>query len=154
MDLKAVNDNIVDLRKSAWDKKTSDPDNGVYVFTKTVKVPMRNRADCEHDLTWSRYDASNGYRELNAHRAEGFLPVLVNQQLYFPMGAYKNPAGLWQYEDVVLMMRPMILFLQSRKEAVDTSRQAAQQAQGVYDRNLQQDGSQVENPVFEDKRII
>ena len=121
MDLKQVGEMIVDLRRSTWDKSTSDPDNGVYNFTKKTLVPTRGTADREHELTWSRYAADNGYRELNAHRAEGYTPVLVSQNLYFPQGCFKNPAGMWQFGDVVLIMRPMTMFLEKRMNDVKTS---------------------------------
>ena len=118
MDLKEVGENIVDLRKSAWDQTTSNPDEGVYNFTKITKVPTRGTSECEHELTWSRYDSTNGYRELSSHRANGFVPVLVSQNLYFPQGAYKNAAGMWQFGDLVLIMRPMMMFLKARESAV------------------------------------
>lgn len=154
MDLKWVNDNIVDLRKSAWDLATSDPGNGIYNFTKKTIVPMRSNSDCEHQLSWSRYDATNGYRELNAHRAEGFVPVLVSQGLYFPQGAYKNPVGMWQFDDVVLIMRPMIRFLEERRDAVELSKAQVKASQRKFATETRSDGSQVEGAGFEDRRIL
>jgi hypothetical protein len=61
---------------------------------------------------------------------------------------------MWQYEDVVLLMRPMVRFLEERRDAVELSKAQAKQAQAIYARDLQRDESQIENPVFEDRRII
>jgi hypothetical protein len=154
VDLKKVGESIVDLRKSAWDAATSDPDNGVYNFTKIKLVPTKGTSECEHELTWSRYDATNGYRELNAHRSEGYTPVLVSQNLYFPQGAYKNSAGMWQFDDVVLIMRPMAMFLEKRAGDVTTSEKMVENVLGSYDSDLRKQGSQAEGVSYESRRIV
>lgn len=153
MDLKQVNDSIVDLRKSTWDKATSNPKEGIFNFTKKVTVPMRGNSGAEHELTWSRYAAENGYRELNAHRAEGFVPVLADQGLYYPQGAFKNAAGMWQYGDVVLIMRPMVQFLRKRKEDVTAGFEAVKANQRKFESELAADGSNPEGNVIDIQKV-
>ena len=153
MDLKAVNDSIVDLRRSTWDKATSTPAEGVYNFTKKTLVPMRGQANNEHELTWSRYAPENGYRELNAHRAEGFVPVLASMGMYYPQGAFVNPAGMWQYGDAVLIMRPMTMFLEKRAQDVGASDEQMKHFNSDLATLTQGAESQTEGTKLETKRV-
>jgi hypothetical protein len=153
VDLKKVGEMIVDLRRSAWDKKTSDPATGNYNFTKIAYVPTKGTADCEHELTWSRYSEVNGYRELHGHRAEGYVPVLVSDGLYFPRGAHPNAAGMWQFEDVVLIMRPKIMELEKRANDVGTSDNMAKQILNRYDAEARGMDSRAEGSHLDIKRV-
>jgi len=120
MNLMFVQTHTVDLRRSRWDETSSDPDKGVFNFMEKHYVPTRpTGVKREHHLTWTRYDPTNGYRELSMARANGYSPVLPSQKLYFPEGAFINAAGYWQFGDLILTACPRELYLERRRDAVE-----------------------------------
>ena len=71
----------------------------------------------------------------------------------FPRGAHPNAAGMWQYEDVVLIMRPMTYFLEKRAADVEASNGMANQVLNNYDREIRGMDSKAEGSHLDIKRV-
>lgn len=116
-DIRWLNNHIVDLTKTPWDKEKSDPAKGKFVFT-GAKVYQKRGVDSPWKFGFFiRY--SPPYRELSMMEATfGVTPVLASEALAYPEGLTPNAAGYYQFDDVILAKEPRERFLKRRAEAV------------------------------------
>ncbi len=148
MKLQWINEHIIDLRRSEWDKSLSKPEDDEYNFTKKVYYPMVSRRlsvyKPDHWLYWERYEPRNGYRELSQARAEHeAVPVKCGENLYWPEGIKRNPEGYYAFGDLVLMRMPMMKHLEERKDSVDTARAGAKTRLNQFSQQMKAQGAEI-----------
>lgn len=114
-----INEHIIDLRKTKWDKGKSNPSKGDFVFLgeKVYYKPKGANMDKEWKLRWVRFEPP--YRDFNMEKAMyHVVPVKAGDAMYYPEGCEINAEGYFQYGDVVLVREPRLEYLERRDKAV------------------------------------
>ena len=118
---------IVDLKRSDWDRKKSDPDKGKYVFNK--KVYYKNRDFKEgyihpFKLKWCKYTEYDYPRPFATYdlwqKRYKATPVVIGDD-YWPEDERPDNEGKYVDRDLVLVKIPIEVHIEHRKRAVQKS---------------------------------
>ncbi len=120
---------IIDLRQSKWDKATSVPKDGQYVFTERRTIDYRGNkaARPEYQFAWCPLQpfTKPPNRELERWKMLwGYSLVTVNDP-YWPMGIVPDAEGKYVLGDVVLVKTALANYLKKRKREIDESENSA-----------------------------
>lgn len=112
-----LNNHIIDLKHSEWDKEKSDPTKAFYVFKKKVYMDYKDKGKRpKWAFTWG----PNSERGRVEYRTvEGWEVVKVNDPdcQYFPEGLAPSEKGEFVFmTDLVWMKRPLVADLEQRLE--------------------------------------
>lgn len=115
---------IVDLRRSVWDRESSDLGRGKYRFS--AKHYLKNsdydeeKVRPDHVLTWVRYDKVNDFIELRMWENQLSAEVVkAGDMLYWPEPLAPKPDGSYVWQDAILVQVPLDVWLTKRKEDRD-----------------------------------
>lgn len=114
---------FVDLKRSTWDEKASDPSKGRYKFSKKVYIKTSDYDDKairpRHVLAWNRWEKANDYYEFKEwERDFDAEAVKAADGLYWPEPLSPKADGTYQWKDSILMQVPLLRWLQKRDEDV------------------------------------
>lgn len=122
---------IIDLKRSAWDKKKSKPMENIYAFAKDGKKYVEYSIHRpEHHVTFCRYSLKSDppLRELNDWRVQwGYTPVLVDDFDYAVDGLEPTADGKFIFKDLILVKTQLIRYIEKR-ELADKMFQAQRKA--------------------------
>jgi hypothetical protein len=119
---------IIDLKRSKWDTKKSDPSKGEYVFE--TKVYYRNRDFQEgyihpFKLKWCKYsenDYPRPFASFNKWKLEfQAKPVVAGKDDYWPEGFPPDTNGYYVDQDLILVKIPIEVHVEKRREAIRRS---------------------------------
>lgn len=119
MNLADLKKQMVDLRRSTYDKERSSPKDGVYVWEK--KVYLRND-DYKDDQTrpdwvyrWVAFDADNDFRNFN-HWKQSYQAQVVDYKTaeIYPEPLKPTVEGHYRYMDMILMQIPLEAHIDKR----------------------------------------
>jgi len=123
---------FVDLTRSVWDEKKSQPDKGRYYFSKKVYVKNSDYDDVvsrpRHVLSWNRWDKINDYLEFKEWQTElDAEAVNAADKLYWPEPLTPKADGTYVWKDSILMQVPFEKHMQARREAAERADLMAKQ---------------------------
>lgn len=139
---------VIDLRHSVWDEKKSNRKKGDYVITKKAYVrdlyhsPMRS----PWWFRWIRNEPTNRFREVRDAQIDGYTFVSLDDP-YWPEGVTPDEAseGHYTFGDVVLMKRPLLDELKSRKHTRDLSDGQAMAKRQQFNEQMREQGAALTN---------
>jgi hypothetical protein len=116
-DIRWLNNHIVDLSKTDWDKEKSDPAKGQFVF-KGPKVYFKRGDGSDWRVGFFiRY--APPYRDLSMMEfTMQTTPIKAIDALAYPEGLRPNAEGYYQFDDVILAKEPKMHYLRRREAAV------------------------------------
>ncbi len=113
-----VNDaRFIDLEQSIWDKKKSNPELGVYDFSKKVEVSYRGDQHARPSvyLTWEN---THPYTMADARNKWPGLETVKVGGRFWPEGICPNANGEYVFKDVVLVAIPIPVWIAQRREEI------------------------------------
>jgi hypothetical protein len=132
---------IVDLDNSVYDKETSNPKKGEYVFSSKRYVTYKGDGPRPNwFFTWERYEPTNGYREVSAAKANRFTFVNVDADKYWPEGVAPDAEGKYVFGDAVLMKCPLVDELERRFKNQELSKNGGKQGMESFSNTVRHDG--------------
>jgi len=143
--------NIIDLKRSIWDKKKSDPKKGQYALTKIVYYKLKDFQDGyihPYRLKWCKYSEKDyprpfaKYQEWMVKYKNAMSMVLVGDD-YVPEGVYPDAEGKYVDGDLVLVKIPIELHMAERKRAVDMSERQASGMRKQFQDEMRQVGADI-----------
>lgn len=114
MNLADIKKQMVDLRRSAYDKERSTPKDGKYVWTKKVYLSSKDYKDDQtrpkFKYRWVAYDSRDDFASFNHWRMNyQATPVDYKDEAteVYPEPLVPNAEGHYRYMDMILMKIPI-----------------------------------------------
>ncbi len=140
---------IVDLKRSVWDKKASDPGKGQYVFTQ--KVYYKNKDFAEgyihpFKIKWAKYSEDEKpqpfYSYRKWQREFEATPLMVGDD-YWPEGFIPDAEGKYVDIDLVCVKIPIEVHVRKKKESVRRSAMRSKQIKQQFIDETKQAGADI-----------
>ena len=148
---------IVDLKRSVWDKKKSDPSKGEYVFEKIVYYRNRDFAEGyihPYKLKWCKYSENDYPRPFSTFNKWKMnykaTPVTVGDD-YWPEGFVPDNSGYYVNLDLILVKIPIEEHMKHRKEAVRRSEMAVKNVKKNFVQDVRKAGIEIDEDMLEEE---
>ena len=134
----------IDLRRSQWDAKKSNPKKADYKFTQIVYLTSKDyhvEASCpDWVYTWCRYNPTDNFRGLYTWQIRyKAVPVTVDDEV-IPEGIPPNPEGKFVFDDLIMVKIPLEEHMKRRARDVAKSESKAGEMLKAYVSDLKAQG--------------
>ena len=137
---------FVDLKRSEWDRKESDPEKGVYAITK--KVYYKNKDFKEGyihpwKLKWCKFtefDVPRPFYTYELWRVQFKAQFLTTKDDYWPEGLAPDVEGKYVFGDLVAVKIPIEIHVAKKKEAVAKSERQAGAVKKKFEDEAKREG--------------
>lgn len=150
---------IIDLKRSQWDRKKSDPKKGRYDFQKIVYYKTRDFQEGyihPYKLKWCKYSEKDyprpfaKYQEWMVKYKNAMSMVKVGDD-YVPEGVFPDAEGKYVDGDLVLVKIPIELHMEDRRRAVELSERQASGMRKQFQHEMKQEGADIPEQWTEDR---
>lgn len=148
---------IVDLKRSEWDEKKSDPKTGEYEFTN--KVYYRNKDFKEgyihpYKLKWCKYsenDYPRPFATFNKWKLEfQAKPVVAGEDDYWPEGFPPDINGYYVNQDLILVKIPIEVHVKKRQEAIRRSEMEVKRIKRDFKEKARKSGAEMDEVLLDE----
>jgi len=148
---------IVDLKRSEWDRRKSNPKMGEYYFDK--KVMYKNKDFKEgiihpYKIKWCKYseqDYPRPFATLYEWKLEFGAELLTVGDDYWPDGWVPDAEGKYVRGDLVCVKIPIGKHMQKRREASDLAERMGRSMKSTFKGEMKQEGADIPDEWIDDK---
>jgi len=148
---------IIDLKRSDWDRKTSDPKKGKYVFKR--KVYYKNRDFAEgyihpYKIKWCKYSEYDYPRPFSSYhkwqKVFKATPVTVGDD-YWPEDFTPDAEGKYVDMDLVCVKIPIETHIEHRKKQKELSELASKSVKKQFTDSTKAAGIDIPEDIIEEE---
>ena len=151
--------NIIDLKRSEWNRKNSDPKKGDYDFQKIVyykNSDFKKGYIHPYKLKWCKYseqDYPRPFATLHEWKVKykSTLTLVTVGDDYVPEGIPPDGEGKYVDGDLVLVKIPIEVHMEERKRAVELSERQASGMRKQFQDEMKKVGADIPEQWTEDR---
>ena len=144
---------IIDLNRSKWDRKQSDPKRGEYRFEQKVYVQKQDylyeATRHPHVFKWCRYEPKDGFSHMRTWNVKYQAEPVTPNDPYYPEGLKPNAEGQYVFGDVVLMKIPLEAHMARKKRDTEKANRAAKNRAKEFEDEAKKDGAEITDELRE-----
>ena len=135
----------IDLNRSEWDEKKSDPSKGMYELKH--KVYVRDGDYLQQDtrppwvFMWNRYEPRTNYKEVRDWQIKYQATFVTLEDPYWPEGVPPDAEGKYVYGDAVLMKIPLEVWMNKRIADSERSERAGKSLKRKFEQTAKAEGA-------------